>query len=184
MDVSNGDPYTLCHFSFGNHTSTHIDFPSHIIAGGKSSSDYPLSYLVGTGKVIEIPDDGHVQPEHLSEDNIHDGDIIFFKTQNTRKQLQEKNNFTNNFSALSPEAAQKLVNLGVKIVGIDYLSIDKAGDDTLPVHNTLLQHGILIVENINLQGVNPGQYFFNISPLKIEHADGLPVRISATSINL
>lgn len=180
MDIEKGDSYTLCNFSFGNHTGTHIDFPSHIIPGGKSSSHYPLSYLMGNGKVIEVLDDGHVSAEHLQNKGIQKGDIIFFKTMNSRNKLQEQKEPTTSCSAISPEAANLLIKHEVKIVGIDYLSVDMVNNESLPIHNALLSHGILIVENINLQNIEAGSYYFNISPLKIDNVDGLPVRISAT----
>lgn len=180
MDVNKGDPYTLCHFSLGNHSGTHIDFPSHIIPGGKTSRHYPLEYLMGKGRVIEISGEQDVLVKHLEGQNITAGEIIFFKTNNTHRKLQEKKQVASDFSAISIEAAKEIIKLGVKIAGIDYLSVDSGNDSSLPIHNLLLQHNVLIVENINLQKITPGEYFFNISPLKIQDVDGLPVRITAT----
>lgn len=184
MDVEKGDSFTLCHFGFGNHMGTHIDFPAHVISGGKCSSDYPLEYLLGTGRVIEIPDDSHVTAEHIEASEIKPGEIVFFKTRNTRDGLNDREVYTNDFAAIEPEAAVSLVKAGVKIVGIDYLSVDKVEDEDLPAHKMLLGNEVLVVENVNLTDVPPGEYSISICPLKVEQADGLPVRIIASTATI
>ena len=183
MDVEQGDQFTLQHFHFGNHTGTHIDFPAHIIRGGKCSSDYPLEYLMGSGRIIEIPDDGHVTLEHIKKAKIKHGEIVFFKTRNTRRCLHSKP-YTNEFVAIEADAAKILVMTGVKIVGIDYLSVDRYEDESLPTHKALLDNGVLIIENANLTDIPAGEYYISIAPLKVNAADGLPVRITAYTTSI
>ena len=180
-DVAKGDNFTLKHFHFGNHTGTHIDFPAHIIEGGQQSQDYPIDYLRGNGKIIEIADDNHVCANHIKAADIKQGDIVFFKTSNTRKALH-KGCFNPNFVAIEKEAAMALVAIGVKIVGIDYLSVDKFEDELLATHHALLSHNVLVVENVKLDQIPAGNYHINISPIRFSHADGLPVRITAEAI--
>lgn len=177
-DVAKGDTFTLRHYHFGNHTGTHIDFPAHIIKGGKCSSDYSLEYLMGDGRVVEIPDDGHVTVAHVKAAGIKRGEIVFFKTSNTRRKLHSKP-YTSDFVAIEDDAAIALATIGVKMVGIDYLSVDKYEEEELPTHHALLGNGVLVVENVDLDGVPAGEYHISVAPLRVKHADGLPVRVTA-----
>jgi arylformamidase len=179
LDVNKGDPFTLCCFNFGNHMGTHIDFPSHLVKEGKCSSDYSLEYLTGEGKIVDILDETNVTVAHIKSSEIKRGDIVFFKTRNTRQDLHAREGFQSDFVSIDPAAAKLLVEIGVKIVGIDYLSVDSVDNAELPTHTILLEAGILIVENLNLKEIPSGEYFINISPLKVENSDGLPVRVSA-----
>lgn len=179
MDVNNQDAFTLRHYSLGNHAGTHIDFPAHVISDGKSSDHFPVDYLTGIGKVINIPENSHVTAAHVDAADIAPGNIVFFKTRNTRDSLYEKGVYTEDFKAIEPEAAQRLVERGIRIVGIDYLSVDPIDDENLSVHKTLLHEDILIIENLNLQMIPAGRYYIRIAPLKIEGMDGLPVRVMA-----
>lgn len=179
MDVENADPFTLCHFGLGNHAGTHIDFPAHVIPGGSSSDAYALDYLTGPGRIIEIPDDGSVTDKHIEKAGVKRDEIVFFKTSNTRRNLHQQGIYTEDFAAITPEASQKLVDKQVRIVGIDYLSVDSIDDEALSSHKTLLSNNILIVENLDLTKVPTGQYKITIAPLKVAEADGLPVRVAA-----
>lgn len=179
MDVNNDDPFTLRHFSLGNHAGTHIDFPAHVRSGGKTSDHFPIEYLTGIGKIINIPENSHVTASHVDAADIAPGNIVFFKTRNTRDSLYEKGVYTEDFKAIEPEAAKRLVERGIRIVGIDYLSVDPVEDENLTVHKTLLDEEVLIVENLNLQMIPAGRYYIRIAPLKIEGMDGLPVRVVA-----
>ena len=179
MDVDNADPFTLCHFGLGNHAGTHIDFPAHVIPGGSSSDAYPLDYLTAPGRIIEIPDNGSVTSKHVENAGIERDEIVFFKTSNTRRHLHQRSIYTEDFAAITPEASQKLADKEVRIVGIDYLSVDAIDDEALSSHNTLLSHNILIVENLNLTEVPNEQCQISIAPLKVSGSDGLPVRVAA-----
>ena len=181
MDVENADPFTLCHFGLGNHAGTHIDFPAHVIPGGSSSDAYSLDYLTAPGRIIEIPDDGYVTDRHIEKANIQADEIVFFKTSNTRQRLHQRGIYTEDFASITPDASQKLVDQGVRIVGIDYLSVDSIDDETLSSHKTLLSNNVLIVENLDLNAVPNGQFQITIAPLKVADADGLPVRVAAFS---
>jgi arylformamidase len=180
--MENGSSYNLCCLHFGNHIGTHIDFPAHVIKGGKTSSDYPLSYFIGTGVIIEVPADQAyinfgISVEFIQSQNILAGDIVLFKTSNTElpsDKISEK------FVYLSEDAAGELINKEVKIVGIDYFSVDSLDKDGLPVHLKLLGNDVLIVENLDLKHVPTGRYQeISLIPLHILEIDGLPVRAYA-----
>jgi arylformamidase len=170
--------FKLCQLSFGNHTGTHIDFPRHTISGGQTSDDYSLDDLMGNGIVIEVPETfGAVNHEFVSQHPDLRDKIIFFKTRNS--QLSKHQPYHTNYVYIEPEAAQYLVEQGVKIVGIDYISVDPETAHTLPAHNTLLSKGVLIVENLELRDIPAGNYTIYIAPLNIREADGVPVRVWA-----
>ncbi len=170
---SKGDTCSVCKISMSNHLGTHMDFPSHFIPDGKTSSDFSLSDFIGPAVVIEIPDDvSIITARHIPEDLL-EGDFVFFKTRNSYL-----TQFTENFVALDPTAATALCNKKIKIVGIDYLSVDPFHDPSFSVHQILLNREILIIENLFLKEVPPGRYHARIYPLQISHIDGVPVTVS------
>ena len=170
-----GDSYKLCHMHMGNHMGTHIDFPAHVIEGGKTSSDYPLDALIGNGIIVELPESAKsINAQFVAEQNIHKNDFVFFKTSNSK--LPREKEFSSKFVYLEPDAAKVLVEKGVKIVGIDYLSIDNYEAEDLPVHQILLSNEVLIVEGLQLTDAPAGRCKLYILPVKVANMDGLPVR--------
>lgn len=168
-----GDSCSLCTISMSNHLGTHIDFPAHFIPGGKTSSDFELSYFIGRALVIEIPDHiSIISAEHIP-DNLSDSDFVFFKTRNS-----DLTHYTEHYVAPNSSAALALKNKKIKIVGIDYLSIDLFNNQTFPVHQILLGAEILILENLNLKNVPAGVYQARIYPLQVQDIDGVPVTVS------
>jgi len=161
--------FNLYHLHMGNHTGTHIDFPAHVLAEGKTSSDYQLNELIGDGCVIEVPDDiSTISSDFVANNPIQKGDFIFFKTKTEK---------SSKFVHLDISAAEMLVEKGVRIVGIDQMSVDATGAEDLPVHRYLLGHDVLIVEGLKLSGVEAGRGEIIIAPLKIENIDGSPTRV-------
>lgn len=180
MDVDKGQGYTLQEFHLCNHAGTHIDFPGHIIKGGALSSRYSADRLMGNGIIIETPGVGNVTKDIIEKAEIQEGDIVFFKTENSRRKLHETG-YTEDFAAISPEAAELLVKQKASIIGIDYLSVDCINDHALTIHKILLSNDVLIVENLNLTQVPGGRYIIMIAPLNVADADGLPARVFAIS---
>lgn len=178
--VAEGKHFDLCRIQMGNHTGTHVDFPKHVIFGGKSSSHYKVSDLVGNGLIIRVPDDARtVDAKFVASQKaaIFEGSFVFFKTANSK--LSKVGDPVSDYVHITPEAAQALLRMKVKVVGIDYISVDSIEAEDLPVHKILLEKGVLIVENLDLAGINSGNYEISIAPLKIEDADGLPARVTA-----
>jgi arylformamidase len=172
--------YRLCRLSLGNHTGTHIDFPSHVIEGGKTSNDFSLGELIGSGLVVEVPDSEiSISKDFVAKQaDIAKGSFVFFKTSNS-KVLSKLAPFTEAYVYLEPKAAEELIKKGVKIVGIDYISVDKYESKDLPVHKLLLSKDILIVEGLELQDIPTGKYEIIIAPIKISATDGAPARVCA-----
>ncbi len=172
------DGFLLKEFCFCNHTGTHIDFPRHLFREGKTSSDYSLQTLCGEALVIETESKSEILLSEIQSKDIRKNDIVFFKTRNSKI---SKNTYTENFVSLSQEVTQFCIDQKVKIIGIDYLSVDAVKNADLPIHRLLLSHGIFIIENLDLSEIKAGRYFANIYPLKVSNADGLPVRVSLQS---
>lgn len=176
--IDRGDGFNLCHIHMGNHAGTHIDFPAHVLKGGKTSSDYPIDHLIGSGIIIKVPrTERTITKKFVSEQSIMRSDIVFFKTENSK--LSKQSEFTDKYIYIEPEAAEELLRKGVKVVGIDYISVDRFDAEDLPVHKTLLSNEILIVEGLKLDNVPIGRCEIYIMPLNIPHMDGLPVRAVA-----
>lgn len=177
--LGNNSHFHLNKLVLNNHLGTHIDFPSHVIECGKSSSDYLIENLIGDGVIIEVPEnEKSITKKRIQSAPIYPNDIVFFKTANS--EISKLSAFVEDYVYMEIDAAIELFNKKAKIVGIDYLSVDKYESEHLPVHNFLLTNKILIVENLELHNVPTGRYKIYIMPLKIENMDGLPVRIIAT----
>jgi arylformamidase len=162
----------------GNHTGTHIDFSAHVIKGGKTSSDFPIENLIGSGLIIEVPDvEKSITKPFITDQPILSNDFVFFKTSNSKLSKQSK--FSDKYVYIEPEAAEELLKKGVKIVGIDYISVDQYEAENLPVHKSLLSNDVLIVEGLELNNSPIGRCKIYIMPMNVHDMDGLPARVVA-----
>jgi len=169
----------LTAIEMGSHTGTHMDAPFHMIDGGKRLGDFPLDTLIGKVTVFEIPSArsvGRAQLEGFEWTGIA---RVLLKTENSKHWNDGK--FYEEFVYLEPDGAQFLVERGVRLVGIDYLSIDKFRSESHPSHFVLLKKDILIIEGLNLNAVPQGNYTIFALPLNLQDADGAPTRVVLTS---
>jgi arylformamidase len=155
------------------HFLTHVDPPLHFIKNGKSLDDIDLNRFYGKVKVVEINSDS-IKSHHLTELNLEPEMTVFFKTKNS--EIRTTSPFYDKYVYISKEAAELMVNIGLNMVGIDYISVDKYEDEDYPAHRTLLGGNVLILEGIILDQVKPGDYLFYAFPLKITNGNGSPVR--------
>ena len=162
--------------NFTTHFGTHVDPPLHFVTNGKSLDEIPLDQFWGKARVIYIKNQDAITPDELEHHQIEAGDIVLFRTRNTEAGLLGIKEFQQDHVYVTAEAALSLVKKGVKLVGIDYLSVDKAGDSSFPAHNTFLQNGVIILESVRLSDVPSGIYYLLCLPLRIKHADGAPAR--------
>jgi len=174
--LDDGNDYSLSSLALGSHAGTHLDFPSHLLKGGKSQEQYSMKRFILPAEVIAVPGEGPVLPPCLPDCKIGRGQALLFKTGNSKKQLMHIAAFSEEFVYLSLDAAHLCVAAQVSLVGIDYLSVDKFGDDSMPVHRTLLENDVLILEGIDLDAVPCGRYSLICLPLSIEDAEASPVR--------
>lgn len=176
--LEKGESFGLCRLMICNHAGTHVDFPRHVLLNGKTSSDFPIESLIGKGRIIEVPiEEKSITADFVSLQQIEAGDFVFFKTANSLLSKQEA--FTGDYVYIEPNAAEVLLKKEVKVVGIDYISVDAYSAENLPVHHILLGQSILIVESLELREIPAGEYEIQIMPIKIEDKDGLPARVLA-----
>lgn len=169
----------LTSIEMGSHTGTHIDAPFHMIENGKRLDEIPLETFTGKATVFEISATRSIRRADLSALNWHGVERVLFKTDNSKHWQDGK--FYEEFVYLDPEGAEFLVQQGLRLVGIDYLSIDNFRSESHPSHFVLLKKNIPILEGLNLSAVPPGEYTLTALPLKLTDADGAPARVILTS---
>lgn len=159
----------------GSHNGTHIDAPRHAIEEGKSIDMMPLDVFMGPCRVIDCTRDvGSVLKDTLELNAIFEGERILLKTTNSLRGYSE---FYHDFVYLSSDGASYLAEVGVTLVGIDYLSIKQKGSTDNRPHTVLLEQDIPIIEGIDLSKVEPGNYKIIAFPLKYMDIDGAPARV-------
>jgi len=176
--MERGDAVNVSTMRMGAHTGTHMDAPLHFIAKGKSIDQLPFDVSIGPARVIEIVDKVSIKAEELKQHNIKRGERILFKTRNSPRCWQG-DNFVGDYVYSTRGAAQFLVDAGVRLLGIDYLSVgsqldpEKANPDT---HQILLGAEIWLIEGMNLSAISAGKYNLICLPLKLMNSEGSPVR--------
>ncbi len=175
ISISDGAIANVSNISIGSHMGTHIDAPKHFFESGNTIDNLPIDCLVGTARVIEVPEKDFVSAQDLKPYNIKSGEIIILKTRNSS--FIEEPEFNTGFVYLSRDGAEYLVNAGVKTVGIDYLSIEEYESPDSSVHKILLSNNIVIIEGLKLKGIKQGMYEIAALPLKIKGCDGSPARV-------
>jgi len=163
----------------GSHTGTHMDAPFHIIDGGRCLNDFALDTLIGKATVVEIPSARSVGRSHLEGIDWVGVERVLLKTENSKHWNDDK--FYEEFVYLEPDGAQFLVERGVRLVGIDYLSIDKFQSESHSTHFVLLTKNVMIIEGLNLNAVPQGNYTIIALPLNLQEADGAPARVVLTN---
>jgi arylformamidase len=179
LAMAQGDAANVSLLRFGAHTATHVDAPIHFIEGGSTVAEMPLDALLGPARVIELPPDAEaVRPEHLAPENLQNAERVLFKTRNSGFWGEIDKGFREDFAYITPAAAQVLAENGVRLVGIDYLSVEKFGADSFDTHTTLLSRGVVILEGLDLREVRAGVYELICLPLKLASGcgDGAPAR--------
>jgi len=170
--ISKGDAANLSKMTLSTHSGTHLDAPRHFIENGATVDTLPLGLLVGKALVVELHGVKEIGRKDLERLRIKGAERLLLKTDNSA--LWAQSGFSHDFAALSVEGARYLLESGVKLVGIDYLSIESFEGDG-EVHRMLLGNGVLILEGVNLADVAPGEYEICL-PMKIKGGDGAPVR--------
>jgi len=176
QSLAAGDVANVSHLNFGTHTGTHVDPPSHFVPGGASLDQLPLDVLIGPARVIDAGDVRMIDAALIERTQLDGVTRVLFKTRNSRL-WQEASEFAKDFVYLETEAAVRLVERGVRLVGIDYLSVEKFNFEQPTTHLALLRHNVIIIEGLNLSGVAPGDYELICLPLKIKDGDGGPARV-------
>ncbi|OLE55733.1 MAG: hypothetical protein AUG51_02040 [Acidobacteria bacterium 13_1_20CM_3_53_8] len=183
--LAQNDPANVTLLHFGAHTATHVDAPAHFIAGGSRVEEIPLDVLIGMATVVEIPDDVSViDAGKLPWLEMSGATRVLFKTRNSSFWSDLAQGFREDFTYIAPDAARALVERGVRLVGMDYLSVEKFQSEDHLTHVTLLEKSVVILEGLDLREVPAGRYELICLPLKIVGAsgDGAPARAVLRSL--
>ena len=175
--IAAGDNANVSNLCLGAHTGTHVDAPNHFIEGTRRVEDLDVEKLVGPCRVIEVgPEVKAIEPLHVS--GLRGVERVLFKTRNSDFWSEPETGFRTDFVYISPEAARILADAGMKLVGIDYLSVEKFGSTDFATHKTLLEKEIVILEGLDLREVPAGDYEIICLPLKYigGTGDGSPAR--------
>lgn len=175
ISISDGAVANVSNISIGSHMGTHIDAPKHFFDSGNTIDKLPIDSLVGTARVIDVPGRDFISAQDLKPFDIKSGEIIILKTRNSS--FIEEPGFNTKFVYLSRDAAEYLVEAGIKTVGIDYMSIEEYESPDSSVHKILLSNNIVIIEGLKLNGIKQGKYEIAALPLKIKDCDGSPARV-------
>ena len=178
-----GDSANVSFLHLGAHTGTHVDAPAHFIENAGRIDSLPMDVLIGPARVVSVPDNyTEIDPDFLKDCQLDQVERVIFHTRNSDFWNE---GFRKDFTHLLPEAAELLVSQGIKLVGTDYLSIEKFHSGHHRTHLTLLSKGVVIVEGLNLSGVPAGDYELICLPMKIAGGagDGAPARVVLRTIN-
>ncbi|HAS17580.1 MAG TPA: cyclase [Bacteroidales bacterium] len=174
--IEEGANSNLSRMSMGVHTGTHVDAPLHFLTGGNGVESLPLNILIGRAYVLNLPDADIITASVLKQSSIPtETNRLIIKTRNSQYLEQKDPVFRTGFVGISADGAEFLVGLGIKLIGIDYLSVAPY-KQSRPTHEILLKSDVVIVEGLDLSNITQGQYTLYCLPLKIAGCDGAPAR--------
>jgi len=172
--MSRGDDVNASALTVSVHAGTHVDAPFHFLPDGAGIDALPLERFIGPALVHQVDDaDRYITEAHVNAIPLDGVTRVLFKTRNS--ELLKRRDYDPNFVAFSLEAARALVARGVELVGLDYLSVAHA-DAQVPVHRAFLDHGVVLLEGIDLSEIWPGRYALICFPLRLRGLDGAPCR--------
>jgi arylformamidase len=173
--VAKGASANVSNIRFGSHTGTHADAARHFFDDGQPVDKIPLERLIGPALLVSFGDAVlSIGAAELREQDVKGHKRILIRTRNSA--LLSQKEFVKDYTYLAPDGAQYLVDIGVELVGVDYLSIEQFHSGHHRTHRTLLERAVVIVEGLDLSSPPPGEYQFICLPLRIEDCDGAPAR--------
>jgi len=176
--VQGGDGANVSCLCMGTHTGTHVDAPVHLWATAGDTESFALDALVGPGRVVAVPGARLITAAHLVLGGTCMGDErVLIRTHNSERRILRNGVMATDYAALGPDAARLLVRYGVRLVGVDGLSVDPFAAGAGPAHHILLGAGIVIVEGLDLATAPAGQVNVWCLPLRLVGADGAPARV-------
>jgi arylformamidase len=175
-DMQHGELYTLSQITTTVHMGSHLDAPMHFVRDGHGVDQIDLNKLIGPCFVADLPNVDSIDAQSLEQANIpaHVTRLLC-RTRNSQYWLRGDNVFHTDFVAIDPSGAEWIVQRGIQLVGVDYLSVG-AYEGGIPTHEILLSNGVVPVEGLDLSRIEPGEYQLICLPLKLKDCDGAPVR--------
>jgi arylformamidase len=174
--LDRGDMATVSRLDIGAHIGTHVDAPVHFVQGGAGVDSFNLDLLVGPARVVHALEADALSASVLQALDIPPGtERVLFRTRNSERWARGEEEFWTDYVGITDDGARWLIEQGVQLVGIDYLSVAPF-DELVAPHRTLLGAGLIVVEGLDLSGVAAGVYQLVCLPLKVVGGDGAPAR--------
>jgi arylformamidase len=173
--IANGDSSNVSTLHMSVHGGTHVDAPRHFFDKGAGAESLPLDLLCGRARVIELTTRSGITAQDLAGLDLREDVRLLLKTHNSR--LWGSPEFHKEFIGVTESGARFLVDHGVKVVGVDYLSVEPFKTPGAPAHHILLGSGTIVIEGLNLRDVEPGSYEMFCLPLALVGSDGAPARV-------
>lgn len=173
--LSRGDSSNVSTLHMSAHAGTHVDAPRHFFDDGAGAEALSLEMLCGRTRVVELTTRRAVTAEDLADFDLSEDIRLLLKTPNSR--LWGSPEFHSDFVGVTEGGARFLVDRGVKVLGVDYLSVEQYKTPGAPAHRVLLGSGTIVIEGLNLRDVEPGTYEMFCLPLAVVGADGAPARV-------
>jgi len=173
--IARGDSSNVSTLHMSAHCGTHVDAPRHFFDAGAGTEALPLEMLIGRTRVIEVSSRTGIAAEDLNGLDLSEDVRLLIKTHNSR--LWGSPDFRTDYIGVTESGAKHLVGKGIKVLGVDYLSVEQFRKPGAPAHHVLLGAGMIVIEGLNLADVDPGVYEMYCLPLRIVGADGAPARV-------
>lgn len=173
--MAKGDSSNVSTLHMSAHAGTHVDAPRHFFDHASGVDALPIELLFGRARVVEISSRKGIGPDDLAGTDLSEEIRLLIKTHNSR--LWGSARFHSDYVGVTEAGARYLVDRGVKVVGVDYLSVESFQQPGAPAHHVLLESGTIVIEGLNLGDVEPGAYEMFCLPLRVVGADGAPARV-------
>lgn len=173
--IARGDSSNVSSLHLSAHAGTHVDAPRHFFDDGPGTEALPLDLLIGRTRVIAVGSRAAIDADALAALDLSEDLRVLIKTGNSR--LWGSPGFSPTYVGVTEAAARYLVDHGIKVVGVDYLSVEPFKKPGAPAHRALLGAGVIVIEGLNLRDVEPGVYDMICLPLRVVGGDGAPARV-------
>lgn len=174
--IAQGASSNVSRVVMGTHTATHVDAPRHFFDDAPGVDGLALDLLIGRARVIDLPHRGGITADQLAAAGLREDLRVLLRTPNSAL-WNNTGGFHEDYTYVTENGARYLVDQGVKVVGVDYLSVEQFHKAGAPAHHALLGNGVIVIEGLNLSDAEPGPYDMYCLPLRIAGADGSPARV-------
>jgi arylformamidase len=175
--IASGQPANVSRWLIGSHTGTHVDAPLHFVEGAATVDQLALDELVGPARVVDCTaTDDPIDAAAVAAAGLDGATRVLFKTSNSELRLT-KTRLDPSYVGIAPDAAQALVDGGVRLVGLDYITVEThANSVEWPAHRILCGAGVTILEGADLRRVADGTYFMCCLPVRLCGSEAAPAR--------